>query len=153
MFIGVARIVLQIPGARSLKDRRRVVKSFKDRVRARLPVSVAEVGDVELRQVATLGLCVVSGDASRCREVLSHATSIAGGLGDALVADIATEVVSFGAGGSGLRGGIEHVLVSEIAEGGGRPMAEDGEDELDGGFGDDAPFDGRLDERARGRGR
>lgn len=149
MFIGVARIVLQIPGARSLKDRRRVVKSFKDRVRARLPVSVAEVGDVELRQVATLGMAVVSGDASRCREVLSHATSIAGGLGDALVADVATEVVSFGAGGSGVRGGIEHVLDSEIAEGGGRPMAEDGEGEL----GDDAPFDGRLDERGRGRGR
>ena len=36
MFVGVARFVLQIPGARSLKDRRKVVKSFKDRVRARL---------------------------------------------------------------------------------------------------------------------
>lgn len=151
MFIGVARIVLQIPGARSLKDRRRVVKSFKDRVRARLPVSVAEVGDVELRQVATLGLCVVSGDASRCREVLSSAASIAGGLGDALVADVATEVVSFGDGGRGLRGGIEHALDSDIAEGGGRPGFDD--DDLDAGFDDEASFDGRLDERGQGRGR
>ncbi len=143
--------MLQIPGARSLKDRRRVVKSFKDRVRARLPVSVAEVGDVELRQVATLGLAVVSGDASRCREVLSSATSIAGGLSDALVADVATEVMSFGTGGSGVRGGIEHALDSDILEGGGRPALD--EDDLDDGFDDAGPLDGRLDERGPGRGR
>lgn len=110
MFVGVARIVLSIPGARSLKDRRRVVRSFKDRVRARLPVSVAEVGDVERHQVATLGLAVVSKDSARCREVLSHAARVAGSIGDAIVADVATEVVSFGAGGAGIRGGIEHAL-------------------------------------------
>lgn len=110
MFIGVARLVLQIPAARSLKDRRRVVKSFKDRARARLPVSIAEVGDVERHQVATIGLCVVSGDAARCSEVLSHAASMASGLNDAVLADVATEIVPFGAGGSSLRGGIEQAL-------------------------------------------
>ncbi|MFM2077254.1 MAG: hypothetical protein RJA49_1144, partial [Actinomycetota bacterium] len=46
MFVGVARIVLQIPGARSLKDRRRVVTGLKDRTRATLPVSIAEIGDL-----------------------------------------------------------------------------------------------------------
>ena len=61
MFIGVLRLVFQIPAAASLKDRRRVVKSFKDRVRARFPVSIAEVGDLERYQVATLGVAVVSG--------------------------------------------------------------------------------------------
>ena len=110
MFIGVARLVLQIPGARSLKDRRRVVKSFKDRARARLPVSIAEVGDVERYQVATLGVAGVSGDSARCSEVLSHVSSLASGLSDALLADVATEVVAFGAGGSSLRGGIEKAL-------------------------------------------
>jgi uncharacterized protein len=110
MFVGVSRQVLQIPGARSLKDRRRVVKSLKDRLRARLPVSVAEVGDVERYQVATLGVAVVSADAARCREVLSRATSIAATLRDAVLADVATEVVSFGAGGSGLGSGIEQAL-------------------------------------------
>lgn len=110
MFVGVARLVLQIPGARSLKDRRRVVKGFKDRVRARLPVSVAEIGDVERYQVATLGLAVVSSSKSRCSEVLSHAASVAAHTSDALLADVATEIVSFGSGGSGIRGGIEHAL-------------------------------------------
>src|SRR5262245_32833688 len=107
MFVGVARLVIQIPGARSLKDRRRVVKSFKDRARASLPVAIAEIGDVERYQVATLGVAVVSGDSARCSEVLSHAASMAGNLSDALLAAVATEIVSFGAGGSSLRGGIE----------------------------------------------
>jgi uncharacterized protein YlxP (DUF503 family) len=110
MFVGVARLVLQIPGARSLKDRRRVVKSFKDRVRARLPVTVAEVGDVERYQLATLGVAVVSGDSDRCREVLSRVRSLADQVGDAVLADVRSEIVSFGSGGQNIRGGIEEVL-------------------------------------------
>lgn len=115
MFIGVARVVLQIPGARSLKDRRRVVKSIKDRVRARLSVSVAEVGDLERYQVATLGVCTVANEAARCSEVLSHAASLANSA-DAIVADVATEIVAFGEGGSGVRGGIEQALERLPAE-------------------------------------
>jgi uncharacterized protein YlxP (DUF503 family) len=110
MFVGIARFVLQIPGARSLKDRRHVVKSFKDRVRARLPVSVAEVGDVERHRVATLGVAVVSAEAARCRAVLSEAKKMAASLRGALLADSATEIVSFGGGGRGIRGGIEQAL-------------------------------------------
>jgi uncharacterized protein YlxP (DUF503 family) len=107
MFVGVARVVIQIPGARSLKDRRSVVRSFKDRVRARLPVSVAEVGDVERWQIATLGVSVVSNDKRRCEEVLSHATSIARTLPDAVLADVRSEVTSYGPGGRDLKDGIE----------------------------------------------
>jgi uncharacterized protein YlxP (DUF503 family) len=110
MFVGVARIVIQIPGARSLKDRRSVVRSFKDRVRSRLRVSVAEVGDVESWQVATLGVAVVSRDRVRCDETLSHATSMARSLSEAVLADVRTEIVSFGRAGAGLRGGIETML-------------------------------------------
>jgi uncharacterized protein YlxP (DUF503 family) len=107
MFVGVARFVIQIPGARSLKDRRSVVRSFKDRVRSRLRVSVAEVGNVESWQVATLGVAVVSRDRVRCDETLSHATSMARSLSDAVLADVRTEVISVGEGGAGLRRGLE----------------------------------------------
>ena len=110
MFVGVARYVLQIPGSQSLKDRRRVVKSFKDRVAARLKASVAEIGELDVWQVATVAVAVVSGDRGRCSEALSHATSIAGSLSDALLADVRTEVLSFGWGGENLRGGIESAL-------------------------------------------
>lgn len=110
MFVGVARIVLQIPGARSLKDRRRVVKGLKDRARAKLPVTIAEIGDLERHQMATLGVAVVSNDSARCSEVLLLVASLAGSARDALVADVATEIVSFGNGGTGIRGGIEQAL-------------------------------------------
>jgi hypothetical protein len=110
MFIGVLRLVFQIPGAASLKDRRRVVKSFKDRVKARFPVSIAEVGDLSRYQVATLGVAIVSGEAARCQEVLSAVSRAAEQASDAVLADVATEIVPFGAGGSGIRGGIEQAL-------------------------------------------
>jgi uncharacterized protein YlxP (DUF503 family) len=110
VFVGVARLVLSIPGARSLKDRRRVVKSLKDRVRARLPVSLAEVGDLERYQVATLGVAVVSNEAARCSEVLSAAVAMARVARDAVLADVATEVITLAEGGRGIRGGIESAL-------------------------------------------
>lgn len=110
MFVGVGRVVVQIPGARSIKDRRRVVKSFKDRVRAKLPVSVAEVGDTDLLQVATLGLAIVSNDTSRCDEILSAAIAMARTLPDAVLCDVRTEIVPFGRGGRNLETGIEGVL-------------------------------------------
>jgi len=102
MFVGVARFVLQIPSARSLKDRRRVVRSFKDRVRAKLGVSIAEVGDVERYQLATLAVAVVSADAARCDEVLAHAASMASTLRDAVLTDVRTQLLPMGEGGSGL---------------------------------------------------
>jgi uncharacterized protein YlxP (DUF503 family) len=110
MFVGVLRLVFQIPGAASLKDRRRVVKSFKDRVRARFPVSIAEIGELERYQVATLGVAVIAGDAARCSEVLSAVSRAAEQASDAVLADVATEIVPFGHGGTGIRGGIEQAL-------------------------------------------
>jgi len=131
VFVGVARLVLSIPGARSLKDKRRVVKSLKDRVRARLPVSLAEVGELERYQVATLGLAVVSNEAARCSEVLAAAAGMARVARDAVLADVATEVVTFGDGGRGIRGGIEHALgelSSERSRGAGDDELDDEED-------------------------
>jgi uncharacterized protein YlxP (DUF503 family) len=113
MFVGVARIVVQIPGARSLKDRRAVVRSFKDRVRARLHISVAEIGDAERWQIATFGVAAVSGDRGKCEEMIGSAVSVARSLGDSIVADVRTETLSFGPAGDGLKNGIESLLDDE----------------------------------------
>jgi uncharacterized protein len=102
VFVGVSRLVLQIPGARSLKDRRQVVKSFKERVKARLGVSVAEVGDVERLQVASLGVSVVSGESAVCHELLTKIRAQAETLPEAILADYRSEVFSFGRSGQGL---------------------------------------------------
>jgi uncharacterized protein YlxP (DUF503 family) len=118
MFVGVGRLVIQIPGARTIKDRRRVVKSFKDRVRAKLPVSVAEVGDLEALQVATLGIAVVSNETGRCHEILAAALGMARVLPDAVLCDVRTEVLPFGSGGKGLASGIESALEADPFDGG-----------------------------------
>ncbi|MEZ4230160.1 MAG: DUF503 domain-containing protein [Polyangiaceae bacterium] len=109
MFVGVARIVLRLPGSRSLKDKRRVVRSYKERLASRFPVSVAEIGELNLHQLATLGVCTVSNDSRHCDEVLASCVKLARQVGDAQLSDVATEVVSFGEGGSGIRGGIEQL--------------------------------------------
>src|SRR6185295_18417651 len=116
MFVGVGRLVLQIPGARSIKDRRRVVKSLKDRVRAKLPVSVAEVGDIEQLQLASIGVAVIANETERCDEILSAAVGMARVLPDAVLADVRTEIVPFGFGGRGLQRGIERALEAKDFE-------------------------------------
>lgn len=103
MYVGVARLVLQIPGARTLKDRRQVVRSFKERLKARLGVSVAEVGDTEKVQVATFGVSVVSGDSAVCHELLTRVRAAAETLPEAILADYRVEVLPFGASGVGVR--------------------------------------------------
>jgi hypothetical protein len=64
MTIGVLHIDLLVGGARSLKDKRRVVKSIKQQVRNKFNCSVAEVGEKDLWQRASLAICIV-GDSSR----------------------------------------------------------------------------------------
>ncbi len=60
MIVGVLRVRVAVFEAHSLKDKRRVVKSMKDRLSNRHNVSVAEVDDLDHRQAATLGLAMVA---------------------------------------------------------------------------------------------
>ena len=60
--VGVIRIELFIPHSRSLKDKRSVLHSVKDRLRA-LNAAVAEVDGQDLWQRATLAVTVVSNEA------------------------------------------------------------------------------------------
>lgn len=104
MFVGVLRLTFHIPGARSLKERRRVVRSFKDRLQAKLRVSVAEVGGLDQHQRAVIAVVFVSGDAARVDEILAAAASMAGGLRDAVLVDRASEMIPFGSEGKSLEG-------------------------------------------------
>ncbi len=75
MVIGVLRLRLHLPAAHSLKDRRAVVRRAADRVRARFNVSVAEVGDQERWQVATLAISAISTERVHVTEVLDKVTA------------------------------------------------------------------------------
>ena len=102
MFVGILRLTLHIPASRSLKDRRRVVRSFKDRLRAKLALAVAEIGGLDAHQRAVLGVVAVSSEAAKVDELLSAAASLAAELRDAVLVDRALEIVPFGDEGKGV---------------------------------------------------
>lgn len=70
MVIGVLQIELVIDGSRSLKDKRRVVSSLKDRLHREHMVSVAEVESLEDLRTAVLGITMASNSVPHCQRTL-----------------------------------------------------------------------------------
>jgi hypothetical protein len=62
MVVGLLAIEFYLPGARSLKDKRTVLRTVKDRVRARFNVAIAEVEHQDLWQRAGLGVVAIGTD-------------------------------------------------------------------------------------------
>ena len=62
MWIGCCSIRFYIHGNTSLKGKRRIAKSIKDRLKNKFNVSVAEIGDQEIWQNLHLGLVAVGSD-------------------------------------------------------------------------------------------
>ena len=60
MPIAYLNLELRIEAAHSLKDRRQVLRSLKDRLRNSFNISVAELNPSELWQSATLGVVAIS---------------------------------------------------------------------------------------------
>jgi uncharacterized protein YlxP (DUF503 family) len=71
MVVGVLRVRLAIFEALSLKDKRRVVKSLKDRLANQFNVSIAEVDALDARQEAVLGMAMVANDSRFVESCLS----------------------------------------------------------------------------------
>ena len=64
MHVLLIKLTLQIPNAHSLKDKRRQIKSLKDRLSSRFNASVAEVDALDNWQLAVMGVCIISNDRS-----------------------------------------------------------------------------------------
>jgi uncharacterized protein YlxP (DUF503 family) len=58
--VAVLTLELRIQGAQSLKDKRQVLRSLKDKLRASFNVSVAELDQTDLWQRATIGIVSIS---------------------------------------------------------------------------------------------
>jgi len=72
MIVGSLRVRLLLRDSRSLKDKRQVVRSIKDRLRQQFNVSVAEVEAQDNRQVVILGVAMVSNEARHVRDALQE---------------------------------------------------------------------------------
>jgi len=62
LFVGVARLGLHLPDARSLKGKRSRTRSLLGRIRNRHQVLVVEAGQQDLYQRATFAICALSTD-------------------------------------------------------------------------------------------
>jgi uncharacterized protein len=71
MTVGVLQLEISITDAMSLKDKRRVVKSIKDRISHAHNVSIAEVGALDEHRRCILGMAMVSNDARYVQGALS----------------------------------------------------------------------------------
>ncbi len=97
MFIAILQFELLFKGAESLKDKRRVVQSLKDRLHREHQCSVAEVGLTQSFRAARLGLAVVGSDGGHLGKVLDAITlKIRGFSHEAELGDVLREIVSNG---------------------------------------------------------
>lgn len=85
--IGVLTLEIHVEHSHSLKEKRHVVKSLKDRLRERFNVSVAEIDYQDSWQHSVVAAVTVANDRVRAEQILhaaeAHAATI---LGDALAA-------------------------------------------------------------------
>ncbi len=93
MIVGVAVADLHIPEARSLKEKRRVVKSLLDRVAHRYGVSSAEVKHQNLHQRAQLGFALVNSDRRHAVAVLENIHRMVDGRSEAFLTDWHSDVI------------------------------------------------------------
>jgi uncharacterized protein YlxP (DUF503 family) len=78
MIVGVCTVELFLSGSQSLKDKRQVLLSLKDRLRDKFNLSVAEVDGHDLWQKAVLGMACVANEGRHCNQVLDHAINMIG---------------------------------------------------------------------------
>ena len=96
MFVGVARLTLQIPESGSLKAKRQVLRRVTERLKARFNVAVAEVDDQDAWQKATLGLTVVGNERRHVDEQLEKVIHYVEEMYVAPLLSRQTEVMGFG---------------------------------------------------------
>ena len=95
MHVAVCRLTLRLPENHDLKGKRRAVGSLCSKVRNKFNVSIAEVGDNDSWQMATLGITCTSNDAARADNMVSAVVDfIASGREDVEIMDQEQEIIA-----------------------------------------------------------
>ncbi|MBW3535343.1 MAG: DUF503 domain-containing protein [Gemmatimonadetes bacterium] len=85
MIVGVVSWQLSLPGCMSLKDKRRVVKSLKDRIHHHFKVSVAETGQQDVWTRSEITVAVVATDTRNADQILDRIDRMIEDEGRALI--------------------------------------------------------------------
>ena len=95
MVVGWCLLDLLIPATGSLKGKRQVLKSIIGKVRHNFNISIAEVGNHDLRQRASLGLSLVGNDRRFVDSALSKAVEFIQSSRSVTVIKVEREIINF----------------------------------------------------------
>ena len=87
MVVGVIGWELQLYEAQSLKDKRRVIRSVKERLRGRFNLSVAETDHQDSWQRAEITAAIVATDRRRAESVMDRADAMVEGMAAGRIVD------------------------------------------------------------------
>jgi len=90
VIVGLITWDLHLVACHSLKEKRQIVKSLKDRLHQRFNVSAAETDHQDLWQRAEVSACVVSTDRRHAEQVLREADRLVDGAAGARIVDSST---------------------------------------------------------------
>lgn len=85
--VAALAVSFHIPASQSLKEKRRVLKSIKDRIRNRFNVSVSEIGDLDKWQASVIGVCVIGTDKGHLSGNLEAVLALFNGVSEINVTD------------------------------------------------------------------
>jgi hypothetical protein len=94
MNIGYCSLRFYLHGNNSLKGKRKVIRSIKDRLKNKFNVSVAEVGDQDVWQNIHLGIAAVNSDAQYLDGLFKHVVNFVDNMHLAEMTDCQTEIIN-----------------------------------------------------------
>ncbi len=94
MVVGLGNIQLRLHDCRSLKGKRKVVKSIIQRIRNNFNVSAAEVGSNDIHQKAEIGFALVGNDRTVINSKIDKIFNLTDALGLAEVIDTDMEIIT-----------------------------------------------------------
>jgi len=95
MVIGIAVITLRLHECRSLKAKRRIVKSITQKIRNNFNISIAEVGSNDIYQKAELGLALAGSDRQLMNSKIDKLLNLIDDIGLAEIVDTEMEIINY----------------------------------------------------------
>jgi uncharacterized protein YlxP (DUF503 family) len=93
MPVGLLTLELHIADAQSLKDKRQVLRSLKDKLRQKFNVAVAEMDHHDVWQRSVVGVVTLANEEKHVREVLQKALDEADEILGSLLVNQTIEIV------------------------------------------------------------
>ena len=95
MIVGFGIITIRIHESHSLKEKRKVVKTFSNKIKNKFNVSIGEVGANDMHQRAEIGFSIVGNDKSFINSAIDKLFNFADNLGLAEIIDTEFELINY----------------------------------------------------------